>query len=130
MPKRIPVDGVVGVTRNGKTVYAKVGEVFDFTPEEIADIAKIEKANNLKLLRKPVNETAPVDGEDGSAAAAAAANNAGGKVTTTKTVAELKALAEANSVDLGDATKKDDIIAKLVAADVVIDAPAADEDEL
>lgn len=110
MPKRIPL-GSIGVTRDKKTVYPKVGEPFDFTAEEVAQINALEKKSGNKLFRKPVNEdpgqnTPPSDPDDDS------------KVDyTKKTVPELKALAEERKIDLGEASKKDDIVAVLLAAD-------------
>lgn len=52
MAKFIPVQGVY-VHRDGKTVAAPIGEPFDFTDEEVADI----QALNPSAIREPINET-------------------------------------------------------------------------
>lgn len=51
MPKRIPVTAV-HVYRNGKEFVPPIGQAFDFTAEELADI----NAVNPDAVRKPVNE--------------------------------------------------------------------------
>lgn len=117
MPQRIALSAI-GVTRNGKTVYPVVGKPFDFTAEELATITNLEKSSGNKLVRKLINENGDAPQANTESEETAKANYAA------KTVPELKALAEERGVDLGDSTKKDDIIAKLEAAD----AAAEDED--
>jgi hypothetical protein len=51
----IPVQGVV-VHREGKSVRPPVGQPFEFTEGEVADIRAVEKANKTAILREPVNE--------------------------------------------------------------------------
>lgn len=115
MPKRIPLSAI-GVQRNGKTIYPKVGEVFDFTAEEVADLVKLEKSSKTSLIRKPVNED-PAGSDDSSSEVAD--KYAG------LTVAQLKAQAAERQIDLGEATTKDAILTVLRAADA-----AADEEDL
>jgi len=57
MPKKIPLHAVV-VVRNGKQVTATPGVLFDFTEEEVAELADIAP----EALRDPVNE-APAEAE-------------------------------------------------------------------
>jgi hypothetical protein len=61
MPKKIPLHAVV-VVRNGKQVTATPGVLFDFTAEEVAELADIAP----DALRDPVNEApaeAPAEAE-------------------------------------------------------------------
>lgn len=114
MPKRIPL-GTIGVTRDNKTVYPKIGQLFDFTADEVAQINALEKSSGNKLFRKPVNE-------DQSAGPTTAPLAASDKVDySKKTVPELKEIAASREIDLGEATKKDDIVALLVAADTKLE---------
>lgn len=57
MPKKIPLHSVV-VVRGGKQVTATPGEVFDFTQEEVDELAVIAP----EALRDPVNE-APAEAD-------------------------------------------------------------------
>lgn len=116
MPKRIPVVAI-GVTRNGKTVYPTIGQVFDFTAEEITEINGLEKASGVQHYRKPINEGGEEDlGGSGEALV----------ISTKLTVAQLTSEAEKRGVDLaglGDAPTK----AQIVAA---IEAKAAEAEDL
>lgn len=105
MPKRIPL-GAIGVTRDGKTVYPTVGEVFDFTAEELADIRALEKASKSNLVRNPIVESS--DADQGGAAVT--------KELGQMNLAELKAEAADRGVELGEATTKAQIVAVLEAA--------------
>lgn len=121
MPKRVPL-GSIGVTRDKKTVYPEIGKPFDFTADELSEINALSKASGNELVRKLVNE----EGSAGATApSSSAAEGSGQVILADLTVPQLKDLAAARGVDLGDATKKDDIIAKLGAA-----APAAEDDDL
>ncbi|ENQ7722901.1 TPA: hypothetical protein L4T14_001433 [Pseudomonas aeruginosa] len=121
MPKRIPLSTIV-VYRDGKRVVPEIGKPFDFTPEEAADVNALEKklkdqGNPQLLFRKVINE----DPETLAAANTAEQNRSGsapaeGADYDSMTVPQLKELAEAREIDLGDATKKVDIIAKLKGA--------------
>ncbi|WP_281686687.1 hypothetical protein [Pseudomonas citronellolis] len=120
MPKRIPLSTIV-VHRDGKRVTPEIGRPFDFTSEEVAEISALEqelkaRGNPQLLFRKIINEDPNV-----SAAAAVATENASGGTEETDysamTVQQLKDLAAKREVDLGEVTKKDDIIAKLKADD-------------
>ncbi len=117
MPKRIPVVAI-GVTRNGKTVYPTIGQVFDFTAEEITEINALEKASGVQHYRKPINEGGEEDlGGDGA-------------VDLSKlNLTQLKAEAETRGVDitgLGDKATKAQIVEALTAAA----APAAEDEDL
>lgn len=110
MAKRIPLGGI-GVTREvgGKktTMYPKIGEVFDFTAEEMEQIIALEKASGNQLIRKPKNEDpAQASGEDTATD------------LSKMTVAQLKEEAVRREVDLGAATTKAEILAKLEAEDL------------
>lgn len=120
MPKRIPLSTIV-VHRDGERITPEIGRPFDFTSEEVAEISALEqelkaRGNPQLLFRKIINEDPNV-----SAAAAVATENAAGGAEETDysamTVQQLKDLAAKREVDLGEATKKDDIIAKLKADD-------------
>lgn len=68
MPKRIPVTAV-HVYRNGKEFVPPIGQAFDFTAEELADI----NAVNPDAVRKPVNEGTDEPVKEATKAPAAAA---------------------------------------------------------
>lgn len=111
MPKRIPL-GAIGVTRNGQTVYPKIGtatsgEPFDFTAEEIVEITKLEKTSGTQLLRKLMNE-GPEGGEGGEVKTKALAD---------MNLAELTAEAASREIDLGAAKTKAEIRAVIEAAE-------------
>lgn len=122
MPKRVPL-GAIGVTRGGKTVYPDIGKPFDFTSDEVDQINALQKASGNLLFRKLVNE-------DQQASDSAGDSNESHQTLpvdySKNTVVELKAIAAERSIDLGEATKKDDIVAVLVAADKA----AAEEEDL
>lgn len=108
MPKRIPVVAI-GVTRNGKTVYPTIGQVFDFTAEEITEINALEKASGVQHYRKPINEGGEED------------LGGSGDVTdiTKMNLAQLKAEAEKRAVDisgLGEKATKAQIVEALTVA--------------
>jgi hypothetical protein len=107
MPKRIAVHTVV-VMREGKRIeiLPNKGEksIFDFTADEVKELEA------LKAVRKIV-----VEDPEAAALLAAQSANAGGPELSEMTVANLKALAEEKGIDLGEATKKDDIIAAIQA---------------
>ena len=107
MPIRCPLKAV-GVSRDGVTVYPTIGQPFDFTPKEVADINDLTKASGIVYLRKPVNE-----GSDPAPKADVA--------LTDMTVAQLKEAAAERNVDLGEATRKDQILAVLEAAAATTD---------
>ena len=109
MPKRIAL-GAIGVTRDGKTVYPPIGtevsgEAFDFTAEELAEIAGLEKASGNRLVRKLIAE-----GDDGSAQVQAP------KALSAMNLEELKAEAASRNLDLGTATTKAEIRTVIEAA--------------
>lgn len=106
MPKRIPL-GAIGVTREGKTVYPTVGQVFDFTSEEVAEINALEKASGNQLIRKPIVE----ESDSGAAPSAPVA-----KELSAMNLAELTAEAAARGVELGEAKTKAQIVAVIEAA--------------
>lgn len=114
MAKRVPV-GTIGVTRKigakNVTLYPKIGQVFDFTDDELKSINAMQKKSGIELVRKPVNEDATIaaDGTGGSKPEGTAAADL--------TVAQLRELAAARNIDLGDATKKDAILALITAAE-------------
>ena len=109
MPIRCPLKAV-GVSRDGVTVYPEINKPFDFTPKEVADLNDLAKVSGIQYLRKPVNEGSD-DAPDAEVALA------------DMTVPQLKKAAAERNVDLGEATRKDQILALLEAA-----AAAADED--
>lgn len=127
MPKRILV-GSIGFTRDGKTVYPEVGKLFDMTSAEIDEITKLEKVSGNQLIRKAVNESGDEDlaGANGSGSTTLPQGNGEADPYANLTVAQLKALAEERGVDLGDATRKDDIVTVLKAAQ----APAAESEDI
>lgn len=53
MPQRIPMQTVI-VRRNGKSVVPEIGKPFDFTPDELETINRV----NPEAVRKLVNEGA------------------------------------------------------------------------
>jgi len=109
MPKRIAL-GSIGLTRDGQTVYPEIGtestgKPFDFTAEELTQIAALEKQTGNQLVRKILNEGASDD--------TAAVTKTLGEMN----LAELKAEAAAREVNLGDASTKAQIVAVLEAAE-------------
>lgn len=122
MPKRVVVTSI-GLTRDGKTVYPTIGKAFDFSAAELEDINRLQKATGNILVRKPVNED-PSAGASDDGAGGEGGQGGGENKYLGKTVPELKAIAAERNIDLGEATKKDDILAVLEAADKA----AEDED--
>lgn len=127
MPQRI-ILAAIGFPREGKTVYPEIGKAFTLTPDELTEITKLEKASGNQLIRKLVNESGDedLDGGNGNAGSTTMPQGTTGSLGqgngvndayADKTVAQLKALAEERGVDLGDATRKDDIITVLKAAE-------------
>ncbi len=57
MPKKIPLVSV-RVSRDGKSITPPLGVPFDFTKEELDDLAKLSAQTNQSYVRDPVNETA------------------------------------------------------------------------
>jgi hypothetical protein len=119
MPKRIPL-GAIGVTREGKTVYPaigtdKTGEPFDFTPEELAEIAKLEKASGTQLVRKLIVE-------DNSAPAPLPDEGTETKLTLANTKKQLQAAAAEREIEFVEGDSKEVLLGKIEAFD------AADED--
>lgn len=116
MPKRIAVHTVV-VMREGKRVEILPNQgaksIFDFTADEVRELEA------LKAVRKIV-----VEDPEAQALLDAQSQSTGGADLNAMTVANLKALAEEKGIDLGEATKKDDIIAVIQAAN----KPADDAD--
>lgn len=114
MAKRVPL-GAIGVTRKvgnkNVTVYPTVGKPFDFTDDEIKSLNAMQKKSGMELIRKPVNEDvapqtqAPQD------------NKPEATEIADLTVPQLREMAAARHIDLGDVTKKDDIIARIKAAE-------------
>ena len=102
MPIRCPVKAV-GVSRDGITVWPTLELPFDFTPKEVADLSDLTKVSGIVYLRKPVNE-----GSDPAPKADVALAD--------MTVPQLKEAAVERNVDLGEATRKDQILAVLEAA--------------
>ena len=62
MVTKIPLVSL-GVQRDGKTVYPKIGKPFEYTAEEITAMNDIKKETKVDQYRNPVNETADVDGD-------------------------------------------------------------------
>lgn len=63
MPKKVPLISI-GVAREGKTVFPPIGQPFDFTKEEVADMEALSKKDGNTYFRNPVNEggdAAPAD---------------------------------------------------------------------
>lgn len=86
MPKRVPVQTIV-VHREGKRITPKIGEAFDFTAEELADLNRV----NPDCIRKVVIEDKELEDEfesDEKAAEKAAAAPKG--ATTAKAAAAAK----------------------------------------
>jgi len=115
MPKRIPLSTIV-VHRDGKRVEPPIGQAFDFTADEVEEINALEKTladqgNSQLLFRKVINEDADV------IAQSKVKTEQTGTDYDALTVDKLKALATERNVDLGGATLKADIIAKLKAED-------------
>ncbi len=108
MAKRVPL-GAIGVTREvrGKktTVYPTIGEPFDFTDDELKSINAMAKASGNELVRKLVVE--------GGATQA----DVEPKTVDDMTVPQLRDYAASKQIDLGDATKKDDVIARIKAVE-------------
>lgn len=124
MPKRIPL-GAIGVTRDGKTVYpaigtATTGEPFDFTADELAEIAKLEKASGNTLVRKLIVE-------DTSGADTSNQSNDDTKVilTLANTKKELQAGATARGIEFVEGDSKEVLLEKINA----FDAAQSGEDE-
>lgn len=107
MPKRIPL-GAIGVTRNGKTVYPTIGEVFDFTSDEVAELNALEKSSKTQLIRKPIVEGAADDQGNGGAPVA--------KELSAMNLEELKVEAARRNIELGEAKTKAEIRALIEAA--------------
>ena len=128
MPLRVPVQSI-GVSRDGKTVYPEIGKAFNFTASEVEEINALQKASGEEIYRKPTNETEGVAAPAAPAApvAPAAPTKTLGEVYT---VPQLKELAAAKNIDLGEATKKDDIVAILSAAGVTVEPEASEEDDI
>lgn len=76
MAKRIPTQSII-LRRGGERIVPKIGQVFDFTQEELDDIMKV----NPKAVRKVINE-------DPSAVAEKPAAKKGGKVGEQKSEGE------------------------------------------
>lgn len=119
MAKRVPL-GAIGVTRKvgnkNVTVYPTVGKPFDFTDDEIKSLNAMQKKSGMELIRKPVNEDVAPQTQAPQTQA-----NQGNKPEATEiadlTVPQLREMAAARHIDLGDVTKKDDIIARIKAAE-------------
>lgn len=105
MPKRIPL-GAIGVTRNGKTVYPTIGQVFDFTSDEVAEINGLEKASGTQLMRKPIVEASTDESNTAPVAKALSAMN----------LEELTAEAAKRELPLGEAKTKAEIRTLIEAA--------------
>lgn len=115
MAKRVPL-GAIGVTRKvgnkNVTVYPTVGKPFDFTDDEIKSLNAMQKKSGMELIRKPVNEDTPVQ-----QVPVPQGNKPEGTEIGDLTVPQLREMAAARHIDLGDVTKKDDIIARIKAAE-------------
>lgn len=105
MPKRIAVNTVV-VVRDGKRKEIAPGTLFDFTVDEVKELEA------MKAVRKPVVE----DADQAAAAKVNEENSGSGVDLSAMTVEQLKAHAAELEIDLGDATKKADILVKIQAA--------------
>ncbi len=129
MPKRIPL-GAIGVTRDGKTFYpaigtATTGEAFDFTAEELAEIAKLEKASGTPLVRKLIVEESPAP-----APTAPTAPTGGAETKVVMTMAnkrdEIADYAEKIGVEVVAADTKETLLAKI--SDKEAELAAGEED--
>lgn len=61
MPIRVPLCQI-GVSREGKTIFPKIGEPFTFTPEEVAEINELQERTGKKFFDKiVVSDEKPVD---------------------------------------------------------------------
>lgn len=105
MPKRIAVHTVV-VQREGKRKEIMPGTLFDFTVEEVKELEA------LKAVRKPVVE----DAEQAAALQVSTENSSTTVDLSEMTVDQLKAHAAELGIDLGESTKKADILATIQAA--------------
>lgn len=85
MPKRIVLE-TVRVIRDKKTVTPPIGQVFDFTAEEISQI---------KAVRPQAIRTVVIEDPELAAAAKVSAENAAASATKAPTAAEKKAAAAA-----------------------------------
>lgn len=121
MPQRV-ILAAIGFPRNGKTVYPEIGQPFDMTSGEIEEITKLEKASGNQMIRKLVNES----GDDDQPLPNAGQQTQVEDPYANMTVAQLKQLAADRGVDLGDATRKDDIVTVLKAAQ----APAPESEDI
>lgn len=114
MAKRVTL-GAIGVTRKvgtkNVTVYPTIGKAFDFTDDEIKSINAMQKKGGVELIRKPVNEDVAPQTQDPQD------NKPGATEIGDLTVPQLREMAAARNIDLGDVTKKDDIIARIKAAE-------------
>lgn len=126
MPKRIPL-GAIGVTRDGKTMYptigtATTGEPFDFTADELVEIAKLEKASGNQLVRKLIVEE--------TQAPAPAASTGGDETKVVMTMAnkrdEIADYAEKIGVEVVATDTKETLLAKI--SDKEAELAAGEED--
>jgi hypothetical protein len=127
MPKRIPL-GAIGVTRNGKTVYPAVGtaisgEPFDFTSEELVEIAKLEKASGTQLVRKLISE-------DSAPAADTQTDTTKVALSLANSKAELQAAAAEREIEFADADSKPVLLDKITAFDAAKAGGASEDDDL
>jgi len=99
MPIRIPVHTIV-VTREGKRVSPTIGQPFEFSVEEIAEINAVAKGA-LRKVERVVEDDEPETGVN----------------LEELSVAKLKAYAADKQTDLGGASNKADILAAIKAAE-------------
>lgn len=125
MPQRV-ILAAIGFPRNGKTVYPEIGQPFDMTSGEIEEITKLEKASGNQMIRKLVNESGDDDQQNDQPLPNAGQQTQVEDPYANMTVAQLKQLAADRGVDLGDATRKDDIVTVLKAAQ----APAPESEDI
>jgi hypothetical protein len=111
MPKRIVVASI-GLPRNGKTWYPTIGKLEEFSAEELKQLGDLEKLGGQQLVRKPVNED-PTAGQDSGSGS----NSGSDKPLAERTVPEIKKYAVDHNIDIGDASSKADILAKITAAE-------------
>lgn len=127
MPKRIALVAI-GVTRDGKTVYPEVGTdkdgvPFDFSAEEITYLEKLQKDNDIPMLRALRNE-----GSDSSSDTDV--DPTAPKTFTLNDKADvLKAEAAARGLDFSAAKTKADLVALLDANPAKSEGTTATEDE-
>lgn len=107
MPKRVPVQTII-VNREGKNIRPPIGKPFDFTPEELDDIMRVNPAAVTKIENVEINDDSEAKAK--AEADALKANEAAAlKAAKEKAEAEAKAKAEAAKKPAGGKTGADSL---------------------